>query len=112
MALAVQFRWAAPNVQVSNAPQQQMVEGVKALGEGISKARDRRYTRDQQERRNKIEDEERSRRQSEEDRRKKVYGEAADLMRKRENAINALEAQRNEIVQQIQQLETELGLNG
>lgn len=112
MALAVQFRWAAPNVQVSSAPQQQMVEGMKALGEGISKARDRRYARDQQERRNKIEDEERSRRQSEEDRRKKVYGEAADLMRKRENAINALEAQRNEIVQQIQQLETELGLNG
>ena len=112
MALAVQFRWAAPNVQVSSAPQQQMVEGMKALGEGISKARDRRYTREQQDRRNKIEDEDRLRRQSEEDRRKKVYGEAADLMRKRENAINALEAQRNEIIQQIQQLETELGLNG
>lgn len=112
MALSVNFRWAAPNVQVSSAPQQQMVQGVKDLGEGISKARDRRYLRDQQDRRNKIEDEERSRRQSEEDRRKKVYGEAADLMRKRENAINALEAQRNEIVQQIQQLETELGLNG
>lgn len=109
MALAVQFRWAAPSVQVSSAPQQQIVDGVKALGEGISRALDRRYTREQQDRRNKIEDEDRSRRQSEEDRRKKVYGEAADLMRERENA---LEAQRNEIVQQIQQLETELGLNG
>ena len=112
MALAVQFRWAAPNVQVSSAPQQQMVEGVKALGEGISKARDRRYLREQQARRNAIEDEDRSRKQSEEDRRKAVYGEAADLMRKRENALNGLESQRNVLIQQIQQLETELGLNG
>ena len=112
MALAVQCRWAAPNVQVSSAPQQQMVEGVKALGEGISKARDRRYLREQQARRNAIEDEDRSRKQSEEDRRKAVYGEAADLMRKRENALNGLESQRNGLIQQIQQLEMELGLNG
>lgn len=112
MALAVQFRWAAPGVQVSSAPQQQMVEGMEALGEGISRARDRRYTREQQYRRNRIEDEDRFRRQSEEDRRKKVYGEAADLMREHENDINTLEEQRNEIIQQIQKLETALGLNG
>ena len=111
MALAVQFRWAAPNVQVSNAPQQQMVEGVKALGEGISKARDRRYLREQQDRRNKIEDEERSRRQGEEDRRKKVYGEAADLMRNNPT-LAALEKSRAEVIAEIQKLEGELGLNG
>ena len=111
MPLSVNFRWAAPNVQVSNAPQQQMVEGVKALGEGISKARDRRYMRDQQDRRNKIEDEERSRRQSEEDRRKKVYGEAADLMRNNPT-LAALEKSRADVVKEIQDLEQELGLNG
>lgn len=111
MSLSVNFRWAAPNVQVSNAPQQQMVEGVKALGEGISKARDRRYLREQQYRRNKIEDEERSRRQGEEDRRKKAYGEAADLMRDNPT-LAALEKDRADIVAEIQKLEKELGLNG
>ena len=70
-----------------------MIEGVKALGEGISKARDR------------------SRRQAEEDRRKKVYGEAADLMRNNPT-LAALEKSRADVVAEIQKLEKELGLNG
>ena len=109
MPLSVNFRWSVPKVEVSSAPQQSMVEGVKGLAEGIGAARQRHYQQQQDARRNKIEDEDRSRRIEEEDRRKQVYAEAADLMRKRQTAINDLSKQREQIVQQIQQLRSEIG---
>ena len=46
---------------------------------------------------------------AEEDRRKQAYAEAADLMRKRQVAIDQLKGQREQIVQQIQQLKAEIG---
>lgn len=109
MPLSVNFRWSVPKVEVSSAPQQSMVEGVKGLGEGIAMARQRHYQQQQDARRNKIEDEDRSRRIEEEERRKQAYAEAADLMRKRQTAINDLSKQREQIVQQIQQLRSEIG---
>lgn len=109
MPLSVNFRWSVPKVEVSSAPQQSMVEGVKGLAEGIGAARQRHYQQQQDARRNKIEDEDRSRRIEEEERRKQAYAEAADLMRKRQTAINDLSKQREQIVQQIQQLRSEIG---
>ena len=119
MPLSVSFNWRSPNVQVSNQSQRDMVEGVKAIGQGIAQARDRRfqreqaaYQKEQTERRNRIEDEDRSRRMSEEDRRKQVYGEAADLMRRRELQLAGLKDQRNKIVMEIEQLRREIGTDG
>lgn len=119
MPLSVTFNWRAPNVQVGNQAQRDMVEGVKAIGQGIAQARDRRfqreqaaYQKDQTERRNKIEDEDRSRRISEEDRKKQAYGEAAELMRRREQELAGLKDQRNKIMAEIEQLRTEIGMNG
>lgn len=109
MPLNVAFRWGSPNVQVSNQSQRDMVEGLKSVGEGISKARDRRYLREQQAKQDAIANEERTRRYAEEDRRKQAYAEAADLMRKRQVAIDQLKGQREQIVQQIQQLKAEIG---
>lgn len=109
MPLNVAFRWSSPNISVSDAQQQSMVQGLKGLGEGIATARQRSYQKEQDARRNKIEDEDRSRRMAEEDRRKQAYAEAADLMRKRQVAIDQLKGQREQIVQQIQQLKAEIG---
>lgn len=110
MPLSVSFRWKTPNVSVSDAQQQSMVQGLRSLGEGIATARQRSYQKEQDARRNKIEDEDRSRRMAEEDRRKQAYAEAADLMRKRQSQIAQLTGQREQIVQQIQQLKAELGV--
>lgn len=112
MALSISFRWANPNVQVSNLQRQEMTQGLRDLGEGIGKARDRKYTREQQARRNAIEDEDRKRRMAEEDRKKQAYSEAAELMRGNDTRLQELQATRAGLVQQISQLKTELGLNG
>lgn len=109
MPLSVNFRWKTPIVSVSNEPQQSMVQGLNSLASGISTARQRSYQKEQDARRKKIEDEDRSRRMAEEDRRKQAYAEAADLMRKRQVAIDQLKGQREQIVQQIQQLKAEIG---
>lgn len=110
MPLSVSFRWKTPNVSVGNEQQQSMVQGLRSLGEGIATARQRSYQKEQDARRNKIEDEDRSRRMAEEDRRKQAYSEAAELMRNRQVTLDKLKGQREQIVQQIQQLQTELGV--
>lgn len=110
MPLSVNFRWKTPIVNVSNEPQQSMVQGLNSLASGIATARQRQYEREQQNRRNKIEDEDRTRRMDEEDRRKQAYSEAAELMRNRQVTLDKLKGQREQIVQQIQQLQTELGV--
>lgn len=111
MSLSIGFRWATPNVETPKSEWQKQgwSEGLTQTANAIVAAKDRRYRKEQDARRNKIEDEDRSRRISEEERRKKVYGEAADLMRKREAEINALKGQREQIVQKINQLRSEIG---
>lgn len=110
MALNVAWRWKTPVVSVGNEQQTSMTQGLRDLGTGIAQMRDRRYQKQEQQRRNAIEDEDRTRRIDEEDRRKKVYGEAAELMRGRQATLENLRSQREQIVRQIQQLQTELGV--
>lgn len=123
MPLSVQFRWSSPNVQVSSAPQESMERGLQGLASGIGRAVQKTYEKGLQERRNRIEDEDRSRRNriededrsrrmSEEDRKKKVYGEAAKLMRRRKQQLSNLKERRKNIVAEIEQLRTEIGMNG
>lgn len=109
MPLSLAWRWKTPVVSVGNEQQTSMTQGLRDLGTGIAQMRDRRYQKQQQERRNAIEDEDRTRRMEEEDRRKKAYSEAADLMRNRQVTLDRLRGQREQIVQQIQQLQAELG---
>ncbi len=112
MALNVAFRWNVPQVSVANAEQASRLQGVKDLAAGIGAAAERNYQRKEQARRNAIEDEDRKRRMEEEDRRKQAYGEAADLIRKREAAMKGLQARRDELAAEIAKLEDELKYGG
>lgn len=109
MPLSVNFRWKTPTINVGNVEQASREQGLKDLATGIGTALRNRYQKQQQERRNAIEDEDRTRRMEEEDRRKKAYTEAAEIMRNRQVALDRLRGQREQIVQQIQQLQAELG---
>lgn len=109
MALNVAWRWKTPIVGVSNESQQSMTQGLRDLGTGIGNALRSTYQKNEQARRNAIEDEDRSRRMAEEERRKKAYSEAAELMRGRQTTLENLRSQREQIVRQIQQLQAELG---
>lgn len=101
MPLSINFRWKTPNVSVSTAEEDSRAQGFKDLANGIGAARDRRYMRQQTERRNAIEDEDRERRISDEERRRKVYSDAADMMRvkarERADLVREAEALRSEI---------------
>ena len=110
MPLSVAWRWKTPVVSVGNEQQASMTQGLRDLGTGIAQMRDRRYQKQEQQRRNAIENEDRTRRIDEEERRKKAYADAAELMRGRQTTLENLRSQREQIVRQIQQLQAELGV--
>lgn len=112
MPLSINFRWAAPRIEAAQplAEKQHLNENLMQVANAITSAKQRRAQAEQTERANRIADEERSRKQAAEDKREKTYAEAADLMRKRKTAIDGLKAQREQVVQQIQQLKNELGV--
>lgn len=101
MPLSINFRWKTPNVSVSTAEEESRAQGFKDLANGIGAARDRRYMRQQTERRNAIEDEDRRRRIEDEERRKQVYGEAAEMMRGKAK-------ERSELVREAEMLRGEI----
>lgn len=100
MAMAVNFRWRGSNVQAKQ-PDTSIATSMSQAAQAISSAKDRRFNREQAERRNAIENEDRERRISEEERRRKVYGDAADMMRgkarERADLVREAEALRSEI---------------
>ena len=83
MAMAVNFRWRGSNLQAAqpNSVKNGWAQSLTQAATAITDMKNRRFNKEQAERRNRIEDEDRARRIAEEDRRKQVYGEAADMMR-------------------------------
>ena len=108
MALAVNFRWKGTNVQAKQ-PDTALATSITQSAQAIALAKDRRFNRDQAERRNAIEDEDRRRRIDEEERRKKVYGEAADMMRGKAQERAALVKEAEQLRAEIAQLQAQVG---
>lgn len=111
MPLGITFRWNTPQVQAAKSAwdRNSMTEGLNSVASAISTAKDSRYAKKLQERRDAIEDEDRARRIAEEDRRKQVYGEAADIIRRRQSNLAALRSKRDALASEIEALKKEIG---
>lgn len=111
MPMSVAFRWKTPNIQVSKGAMEQdgWNRGLSDLSDSIRYAKESRYKKAQDARRNRIEDEDRQRRIDEEERRKKVWGETADMMRSKADERAALVKRADEIRNRIAALQAQLG---
>lgn len=111
MALGISFRWKTPVIEAPKSKFQLSGWGqaMSDVADSIKYARESRYRKAEQDRRNRIEDEDRQRRIEWEDRQHKAYGETADLMRGKAGERAALVEQRNKIQQQIDAIRAQLG---
>lgn len=111
MPLAVSFRWKTPAVQAAqpDSVKNGWDKSLTQAAQGIASAKDRKFNREQAERRNRIEDEDRRRRIDEEERRKKVYGEAADIMRAKASERAALVQEAEKLRSEIAELKARIG---
>lgn len=111
MAMAVNFRWKGVNMQAAqpNSVRNGWDKSLTQAATAISDMKARRFNREQTERRNAIEDEDRARRMDEENRRKKVYGEAADMMRGKASERAALVQEAGQLRAEIAQLKAQIG---
>lgn len=118
MPLSVNFRWKTPFVEAPKTDWEKnnTNESMKMLADSVLAAKKRRFDREQYEykksqdaRRNAIEDEDVLRRRAEEDRKIQSQKDTAELIRGRKAQREQLVAQREQILQRIQQLEAQLG---
>lgn len=116
MPMSVNFRWKTPNVIAAKSDPEGIGSGLTSLGEAIARMKASRYAKEQQERRNDIEDEnraiaaeDRKRRIQAEDRQQKLYGETASLIRSKAAQRAELVRRREEIVNRINELEQRIG---
>ena len=115
MPMSVNFRWKTPNVIAAKSDPEGIGSGLTSLGEAIARMKASRYAKEQQERRNDIEDENRAiaaedrrRRIQAEDKQQKLYGETASLIRSRKEERARLVNRRNEIAAKIAEIESRL----
>ena len=117
MPLSVAFRWKSPNIQASqpNSVKNGWDKSLTQAAQAISDAKQYRFNKREQERRNKIEDEDRARRidfEDEdrarridfEDRQRAAWKESADLMRGAAQERDALVKEKAELEARIAQL--------
>lgn len=111
MAMAVNFRWKGSNLQAAqpNSVKNGWAQSLTQAATAISDMKNRRFNREQTERRNAIEDEDRARRIDEENRRRKVYGEAAEMMRNKAQERAALVQEAERLRGEIAQLKAQIG---
>lgn len=111
MALAINWRWKAPVIETpkSNWEKGGWGQALSDTADSIKYAKEMRWKKEEQARRNRIEDEDRQRRIDWEDKQRKTYGEAAQLMRDRASERARLVEQRNQIQQQIDALRAQIG---
>ena len=112
MALSVQFRWKMPNIVAKkNAMQQNgWSQGLSDVADSIKSAKESRYQKEQQARRNRIEDEDRKRRIDWEDKQRATYGEIADTIRGAGAERDALVRKQQELSARIAELKARLGV--
>lgn len=111
MPLSIAFRWKSPVIET---PKSEFEKGgwgqaLTDAADTITKVKDWRWKKSEQERRNRIEDEDRKRRMDWEDKQRKAYGEAADYMRNRGAERAALVKRAEEIKAEIASLKAQLG---
>ena len=111
MPLSINWRWKTPQVLTpeSDFKRNGWEQAMSDVADSIKYAKEMRWKKDEQARRNKIEDEDRQRRIDWEDKQRKTYGEAAQLMRDRAGERARLVEQRNQIQQQIDALRAQIG---
>lgn len=111
MAMAVNFRWRSSNLQAAqpNSVKNGWAQSLTQAATAISDMKNRRFNKEQAERRNRIEDEDRARRIDEEERRKKVYGDAADMMRGKAQERAALVQEAEKLRSEIAELKARIG---
>lgn len=116
MPMSVNFRWKTPNVISAKSDPEGIGSGLTSLGEAIARMKASRYSKEQQERRNDIEDEnrevaaeDRRRRIQAEDKQQKLYGETSELIRSKASQRAELVRRREEIVNRINELEQRIG---
>ena len=103
MPLSIAFRWKTPQIDTPKSSFQKNGWGqaISDVADTITKVKDWRWKKSEQERRNRIEDEDRKRRMDWEDKQRNTYGEAADYMRGRY-------AERAELVKRAEQIKNEI----
>lgn len=111
MPLSINFRWKTPTMQAPQtmAERTKLNENLTQLGKSIADMKASRYRKEQDARRNAIEDEDRKRRMAEEDRRIQAYKDSAELIRNKKSQRDALVAKKAQLEQQIAQLKAQLG---
>ena len=116
MPMSVNFRWKTPNVIAAKSDPEGIGSGLTSLGEAIARMKASRYAKEQQDRRNTIEDEnraiaaeDRNRRIQAEDKQQKLYGETSELIRSKAAQRAELVRRREEIVKRINELEQRTG---
>mgnify|MGYP007037179654 CR=1 FL=1 len=111
MPLSIAFRWKNPAIET---PRSEFEKGgwgqaLTDAADTITKVKDWRWKKSEQERRNRIEDEDRKRRMDWEDKQHQAYGEAADYMRNRGAERDALVKRAEQIKAEIANLKAQLG---
>jgi hypothetical protein len=111
MPLSIAFRWKTPRVETPKSKFELggWGQAMSDVADSIKYARESRYRKAEQDRRNRIEDEDRQRRIDWEDTQRKAYGDAAGMMRGAAQERAALVEQRNRIQQQIDAIRAQLG---
>lgn len=112
MPLSVAFRWKTPYIQ---APQtswdrNNVGEGITQAATAIRAGLDRKYSRERQEKLDRIAEEDRQRRIDWEDRQRQVYGQAADTIRGLSERRAALVARQQELQRKLESLKAQLGM--
>jgi thermostable 8-oxoguanine DNA glycosylase len=118
MALSINWNWAVPKIQVSNASEQSMGNALSSIGESIGSLQRARYQKEQnrlaQERQERLDataEEDRQRRIAEEERKKALYGEAAGILRNEgSDDLASLKEQQKQLMSQIAQIKNTWGI--
>ena len=110
MPLSIGFRWKAPQIE---APKSHFEKGgwgqaMSDTADAIKYAREMRYKKEQDKRRNEIEDEKNRRLWDAEDAKNKANKEASELIKQKKSQRDALVAQRAQIQQQLDMLKAKL----
>lgn len=110
MPLAISWRWKAPVIETpkSNFEKAGWGQAMSDTADAIKYAREMRYKKEQDKRRNDIEDEKNRRLWEAEDAKNKANKEAAELIAQKKSQRDALVAQRAQIQQQLDMLKAKL----
>lgn len=118
MGLSFSWSWAVPKIEVANAEQNAMAQGIGSLGESLGRMNQARYQKEQnrlaRERQQLLDaqaEEDRQRRIAEEDARKGVYSQMSRrLLGDGSSDLESLKQQQQQLMQSIASLKNKWGM--